>query len=257
MSLSNQNKKKILAIIIGAVIVVGSGATFTILYLLNKNSPTNGNGEANHAPTNPQISVTPESVYTHETIFCTITNESYDADGDIITYFYEWFKNGTSTGITQSYLTPGNTTIREEWTCVVKAFDGFENSTGVNDSAIVNPYTPSGTYTLSPPISYQCGWFIAMYMVELFYTQFTFVDNGITLRIEPMMNGLVYMTGPSAENGVIDVTGISPGSCTEQYSLTGTFTNSTIWVGTFSAFFTGSCLDCPPIVSWSISGTLL
>jgi len=61
------------------------------------------------------------------------------------------------------------------------------NGTHIDDPITISAYTPSGIYDLTPGIFYQCGC-IPPCIVNLEYTQFTFVDDGTTLTVQPAMN---------------------------------------------------------------------
>jgi hypothetical protein len=91
-------------------------------------------------------------------------------------------------------------------------------------------------------------------LIDLYFTSFTFVDDGTTLIIQPAISGPNFLMGPSAKYGPIDVVCTYPGSCTETYTLVGSFTNSTAWEATFTATFTGMCFDCTTFVI-TITGT--
>ncbi|MFX1438216.1 MAG: hypothetical protein ACFFAA_13660 [Promethearchaeota archaeon] len=111
-------------------------------------------------------------------------------------------------------------------------------------------YTPSGTYTFNSPIYYSCAF--GTFIID--YSEFNFIDNGITLTIQPAMPGDCYMSGSSATDGQIDVSCVSPGTCATTFSLVGTFTENDTWEATFTVAFSGSCMDCT-YQSWDIIGT--
>ncbi|MFX1574477.1 MAG: hypothetical protein ACFFB0_17185 [Promethearchaeota archaeon] len=127
------------------------------------------------------------------------------------------------------------------------------DGTQLDDPITTSAYTPSGIYDLTPGIIFQCGC-IPPCLVNLDYTQFTFVDDGTTLTVQPAMNSGCFMTGSSASNGQIYVSCIYPGDCDETYTLVGIFTDNNTWDATFTATFSGSCMDCTTYVL-SITGT--
>jgi hypothetical protein len=116
----------------------------------------------------------------------------------------------------------------------------------------ISAYVPSGTYTFNSPIYYSC----AFGALIIDYTQFTFIDNGIILTIQPAMPGGCLMSGNSAIDGLIDVSCTSPGTCNVIFSLEGAFTDNDTWEATFTVVFSGSCMDCIS-QSWNIIGTRL
>ncbi|MHA2064731.1 MAG: hypothetical protein ACXABY_10185, partial [Candidatus Thorarchaeota archaeon] len=210
---------------------------------------------ANLPPTAPVVKIEPDVAYNDNALWCNITAPSQDPDDDPITYEYMWLRNGTATSLVGDSVWSNQTFIGDNWTCVVTPFDGTDYGPPGNDTITIQPYAPSGTYSLSPTISYQCAFF-PLPLVDLFYTSFTFVDDGTTLTVQPAINGGCFMTGPSAKYGQIDVICSYFGSCTETYSLVGSFTNNTTWEATFTATFTGSCFDCFTYII-SITGTLM
>jgi hypothetical protein len=113
----------------------------------------------------------------------------------------------------------------------------------------------SGTYSVTPVPSYTC----AFNLVDFTISQFVFTDNGGTLTVSG--SGLpVDMTGASAAEGAIAVSGILAGDCTETYSLTGSFVSADTWTATFDANYSGSSCDpgwpFEPCVnqSWDLTG---
>jgi putative metal-binding protein len=111
----------------------------------------------------------------------------------------------------------------------------------------------TGTYTASPVPEYQCHEVFGVFLVDYSIDQFFFFDSGSTLTV----NGApTSMTGPSASDGTIAVSGTiagGAGGVTETYSLTGSFDDANTWAGTFQAQYTGlatSCID----QSWSVTG---
>ncbi|MFX1513312.1 MAG: hypothetical protein ACFFCQ_12060 [Promethearchaeota archaeon] len=111
----------------------------------------------------------------------------------------------------------------------------------------------NGTYDLSPTINYSC----ATGLVNLGYSQFTFVDDGETLTIQPKMNNYSHMTGNSAINGNIDVSCAIFDGCDEIYTLQGAFVDNDTWQAVFKVQFSGalcSLTDCSDH-TWNIEGT--
>ena len=130
-------------------------------------------------------------------------------------------------------------------------FEKNSVSGNIQSNLIFNEfYTPSGVYNLVPTIQYTC----VFGLVNLNYDQFTFVDDSDTLIVQPAMDGGSFMSGPSATNGVIDVSCVYPGSCNEYFTLEGDFIDNDTWQATFTITFIGSCFDCTA-QQWSITGT--
>ena len=109
----------------------------------------------------------------------------------------------------------------------------------------VCPCSPVGTWVNASPVTYTCAFGI----ININITQWTFANIGGNLRVTagsqiPAMNGLMV----SCQTGsVFSVTGTLPGTCTETYTLTGTFSSPSQFSGTFTMNYTptsGSCFDC-------------
>ncbi len=204
----------------------------------------------NTPPTAPEVIIEPDPVYSNNTLMCTIINPSTDADNDSITYVYEWFQNGNPTSETGESVTSNQTVIGDEWKCIVTPFDGIEYGPSGNDTIIIQVES-SGTYSLSPIITYNC----AFGLVNILLSSLTFVDTGIILTVQPMMNNGGYMTGSTASNGIINVLFFYPGGCDETYTLIGNFIDEETWQATFTISFIGmTCFDCT-FVSWVVTGT--
>jgi hypothetical protein len=91
----------------------------------------------NTPPGAPTVLVGPTDAEPDDTLECTITAESYDADGDPITYTYAWFLDGTATGITSSTVSPAYTADDETWNCTATPSDGDDTGTPGSDSQVV------------------------------------------------------------------------------------------------------------------------
>ncbi len=79
----------------------------------------------NSAPTAPVAAVTPESPDGTVDLVCTITTQSTDADGEPITYTYQWYKDGVlQSALTTNTVAAANTADGQVWKCVVTASDG-------------------------------------------------------------------------------------------------------------------------------------
>jgi hypothetical protein len=103
---------------------------------------------------------------------------------------------------------------------------------------------PSGDYALVAPVSYGC----AAGVVSVKLGKLTFVDDGAKLTVtsdDPTrLARPCVLTGATALAGKIDVGCTLPGVCAEAYRVVAQFTAPSAWTGTFTAAFTGLCLDC-------------
>ncbi|GEM_PF-1602961 len=79
----------------------------------------------NSPPTAPTVVVTPASPESFNDLTCAVAVDSVDADGDTVTYTYEWLVGGASSGITATVVPASSTTDGESWTCEVTPDDGF------------------------------------------------------------------------------------------------------------------------------------
>lgn len=81
--------------------------------------------EVQNAPPGPPIvQITPSFPDNDDTLFCSITLGSSDADGDAVSYAYNWKRNGVNTGITVNNVGAGSTAYGDAWTCEVTPDDG-------------------------------------------------------------------------------------------------------------------------------------
>jgi formylglycine-generating enzyme required for sulfatase activity len=91
----------------------------------------------NTAPEAPFISIIPAApIAGADDLVCSVDVDSYDLDGDSISYDYEWAVDGAyySTGST----VPGtDTNAGETWTCTVTPNDGDENGASSSTSVVI------------------------------------------------------------------------------------------------------------------------
>ena len=106
------------------------------------------------------------------------------------------------------------------------------------------PATLVGTYTLDSSIAYTC----ASGLVDIAVTKFTFAPAGVMVSATSDDTGAppqpCSMLGPMPTGAPFDVTCTLPGACNEIYRLTGSIVDAKHWTGTFTATFSGMCLDC-------------
>ena len=112
----------------------------------------------------------------------------------------------------------------------------------------------TGTWLFDQNISYQCAYFIYLYLVDINFNGVYIADYDPSITLSPS-NG---SSQPGTVNGTFtsDSTFSSSttltGSCNETYSFTGEFADSETMEGVFQASFTGSCYDCSN-QSWSFT----
>jgi len=120
---------------------------------------------------------------------------------------------------------------------------------GIGDACEPPPAcVPSGTFVNGVNPAYMC----AFGLIDFDVPSWTFSQTATTLSVTaPTIRGPVPMTGIAAScepGGTFTVTKTVAGgasSCTETYTLTGTFNSANQFSGTFTAQFTGpNCFDC-------------
>ncbi|MFH1531092.1 MAG: LamG-like jellyroll fold domain-containing protein [Pseudomonadota bacterium] len=199
----------------------------------------------NLPPSQPTVEIIPAAPGPSDDLVCNVVVESTDPEGQDVIYDFAW----TSTGGEQvdGNVVPSSLTqTGETWTCTATPFDGgVYGPAGTAQATVLGaqPIVPSGTYTLSPGIYYSC----AYTLVTLNYNLFTFIVNGSSMSVQPMMNnGGCLMTGtynPQTQGFTVGC--VFPGTCNETYALTGTFNPDNSWNGTWSVNFSGMwCVDC-------------
>ena len=78
---------------------------------------------ADTAPTQPTVKLTPADPTNSDDIIATISG-CMDADGDNITYAYEWYRDGERQTITGAMILASQTSAGETWRVVVRPSDG-------------------------------------------------------------------------------------------------------------------------------------
>ena len=108
---------------------------------------------SNLEPTPPKIELYPLAPNTSSNLVCNVTEHSTDPDGDMnpVNYSFHWYRNSVLNMATPKSqashhtLLFTNTTDGDSWTCVVRAWDGFEyglNSTENTKTVRVGNHTP-------------------------------------------------------------------------------------------------------------------
>ena len=109
----------------------------------------------------------------------------------------------------------------------------------------------TGVWTLDRAVTYQCAYFFGFYLVDITFNAVYIDDLGTTLTVAPTSSGTqpgtTYGTfsTDTAFSSVNTIPGSGAGGCTESYTFSGTFLDSSTLSGTFEADFSGGgCLDC-------------
>jgi cysteine-rich repeat protein len=100
---------------------------------------------------------------------------------------------------------------------------------------------PDGTYLIQgPPVNYTC----CFGLVNVNVNSFIFTNNGANIGSSP--SNPVSMTGnaTTCPVGSFANQGTIPGGCAETYKLTGSFTSTNTWTGTYEVKFAGPDCSC-------------
>ncbi len=77
----------------------------------------------NAEPSAPLVEIEPAAPTTDDDLLC-VADDSVDPNGDVVSYAYEWLRDGAQTGITGGTVFAADTTMGEEWTCQATPSDG-------------------------------------------------------------------------------------------------------------------------------------
>ncbi|MFK7930000.1 MAG: hypothetical protein AB8H79_17535 [Myxococcota bacterium] len=103
---------------------------------------------ANKPPSLPELTIEPKPTLPEEDVVCAMVEEAVDADGDTVTYTFEWEVDGTAyTGLADTTDFAGDTIpsagteLGEQWVCTVVASDGTDDANPVEAATVVRPET--------------------------------------------------------------------------------------------------------------------
>ena len=104
----------------------------------------------NTPPGPPSIAINPGTPNPPDNLECVITAPSFDADGDEVTYSFEWLASGNPTGHTEAQFPWHFTEPFLHYVCVVTPFDGYDSGAQAEDSVQVTtdvfPHVTAGLY---------------------------------------------------------------------------------------------------------------
>lgn len=104
----------------------------------------------NTPPGAPGVSIIPGTPNPQDDLFCSITSPSFDADGDEVTYSYEWVSAGEPSGHTDQQLAWYTTEPTQSWACLVRPFDGYDEGAQGEDSVDITtdlwPHVAAGRW---------------------------------------------------------------------------------------------------------------
>jgi endonuclease YncB( thermonuclease family) len=106
----------------------------------------------NTAPTAPVVNITPDSPTTADDLICSITTQSTDADGDTITYTYQWYKDSVlQPALTTNTVAAANTAKGQVWRCMVTPNDGTVNGPSAEDQVTIQNSAPTAPVVVVTP----------------------------------------------------------------------------------------------------------
>ena len=131
----------------------------------------------NQLPIAPIIEITPtEPIAEDQDIVCTITSGLVDADGQVLTPYFQWYQNGLPYSTTQT-IAANHLIAGDVWVCEVRTYDGFD-------------YSPASTTSVT--IESPCYWGDCDESTPLINTGMDWVH---------ISNGLFEMGSPLTEVG--------------------------------------------------------
>jgi len=110
----------------------------------------------NSPPVGGEALIIPEAPEPTDDLFCNVEVASSDADGDSITYMYQWFLDGIMVpGMTTASVPALETSDSETWTCEVTPTDGVEDGATFSDSTPVTDGSAPPPPEISTPSAHR------------------------------------------------------------------------------------------------------
>jgi hypothetical protein len=128
---------------------------------------------ANAAPSTPVVDITPSDPGDDDDLVCGIITASTDDDGDVVSYTFVWtvddeaFTDAGTTTYPEDTVAAGDTSSREEWSCIVIASDGSDAANGAAEVTIGGfqgwpdhefSLSESDTILIGPSAGDRAGW---------------------------------------------------------------------------------------------------
>jgi hypothetical protein len=134
--------------------------------------------------------------------------------------------------------------------------DGADASCDVGETCTAGSCQPidfSGTWSLTPTIAYQCAFVVSSFLVDFSFASVVISDTNPSLSVDTGDDPGI-LVGSFTSGTDFSVSNVLTGDCDETYGLTGSFTDANTFTGSFTATYTGNCLDCTN-QNWSVTGT--
>ena len=109
----------------------------------------------NTPPTAPTVSINPTNATSSDTLSASATG-STDADGQEVTYTYEWYENGVLTSYTSTMIPSSDVDVNDVWTVRVTPNDGYHDGSFAEVSVVISNSLPTIT---TPVITSSAGAF--------------------------------------------------------------------------------------------------
>jgi hypothetical protein len=109
----------------------------------------------NSPPEQPSVAFDPSSPQPDQNVQAVILVPSYDADGDPVTYEYQWLINGVVSSETTNVLPAGSSVNGDTIEVVVTPWDGEEYGTPASVSSAIIDVTPPDTPVIDTPEAYR------------------------------------------------------------------------------------------------------
>lgn len=109
----------------------------------------------NVPPEAPTIHIDPDPALSEQYLSVIVDVDSYDLDGDTVSYSYEWYRDGVITAVTGTAVPASETTKGETWTVVVTPNDGNQNGTTESASVLILNTPPTvASVSIEPTTAY-------------------------------------------------------------------------------------------------------
>ncbi|GDX82123.1 hypothetical protein LBMAG42_39340 [Deltaproteobacteria bacterium] len=109
----------------------------------------------NAPPDAPVVHIEPDPATSDDTLFAVVDVDSYDADGDTISYSYRWYQNGIDSGVTTNPLPASATDRGDLWTVYVTPDDGTAEGPSGSDTVSIGNSAPTlASVSITPATAY-------------------------------------------------------------------------------------------------------
>ncbi len=112
--------------------------------------PTETTEDAVHPPVPPEVAIEPANPTTADDLWWVTTTEAFDEDGDAITTFVSWFRDGVPETAWTDHVPAEATQKGEVWEARITVTDGMFTAPTALAVAVIGNTPPTATVTLSP-----------------------------------------------------------------------------------------------------------